>query len=88
MISKTFFKEIQTSFTQHQNLIVGYSSAKVDFQWSYNDHTKRDFSQIPKMLDQLWEQGKPTSHPKVDNPMQGQEQYCCRPSKQEFSTLL
>ena len=32
MISKTFFKEIQTISTQHQNLIVGYSSAKVDSQ--------------------------------------------------------
>ena len=54
MISKTFFKEIQTSSTQHQNLIVGYSSAKVDSQWPDNDHTKRDFSKIPKMLAQLW----------------------------------
>ena len=88
MISKTFFKEIQTSSTQHQNLIVGYSSAKVDSQWPDNDHTKRDFSKIPKMLDQLWEQGKPASHLKVDNPMQGREQCYCRPSKQEFSTLL
>ena len=32
MISKTFFKEIQTSSTQYQNLIVGYSSAKADSQ--------------------------------------------------------
>ena len=33
MISKTFFKGIQTSSTQDQNLIIGYSSAKVDSQW-------------------------------------------------------
>ena len=32
MISKTFFKEIQKSSTQHQNLIVEYYSAKVDSQ--------------------------------------------------------
>lgn len=32
MISKTFFKEIQTISTQHQNLIVGYSSTKMDSQ--------------------------------------------------------
>lgn len=53
MISKTFFKEIQTSSTQHQNLIIGYSSAKADSEQSYNAHTKRDFSKIPKMLDPL-----------------------------------
>ena len=32
MISKTFFKEIKTFSTQHQNLIVDYSSAKADSQ--------------------------------------------------------
>ena len=30
MISKIFFKEIQTFSTQDQNLIVEYSSAKAD----------------------------------------------------------
>ena len=53
MISKIFFKEIKTSSTQHQNLIVGYSSAKADSQQQYNDHTKRDFLKIPRMIDQL-----------------------------------
>lgn len=54
MISKTFFKEIQTISTEHQNLIVGYSSAKADSQWQDNDHIKRDFLKIAKMLAQLW----------------------------------
>ena len=32
MISKTFFKGIQTSSSQDQNLIIGYSGAKEESQ--------------------------------------------------------